>query len=341
MGEEATDFRETAIDPGLPIIDPHHHLWDFAHHRYRAADFAADAASGHNILGTVFIECGAEYRTTGPEAMRPLGEVEFVVQEVAAAAAAGIGPKEFCAGIIGHADLREPSTPALLDAEIAAAGGRFRGIRHCACFDLDTSFGSPRTRAPKDMLASGEFRRGLAELAPRDLSYEAWLYFPQLSEIAALAGAFPDTQIVLDHVGAPIGAGVYAGRTAEIFPVWKAGVLEVARRDNVVVKLGGLGMPYIGDFGFDKRRGQASSAEMAEAWRPYVETCLDAFGVDRAMFESNFPVDKPSCSYVQVWNAFKRLAAGYSADEKRKLFYANARAVYRLDRLPEIPPAAA
>ena len=174
------------------------------------------------------------------------------------------------------------------------------------------------------------FKEGFRTLGRMGLSFEAWLYHPQLDELAFLVDAFPDNAIVLNHVGGPLGVGPYEGRQKELFPAWKAGVEKVAvAGDNVCVKLGGLGMPVNG-FGFQDRAVPPSSQELADTWRPYVETCIEAFGPNRCMFESNFPVDKVSGSYRTYWNAFKRLAAGASDAEKAAMFHDVAAKFYKI-----------
>ncbi len=183
---------------------------------------------------------------------------------------------------------------------------------------------------PKGLLLDSTFRKGFACLAPLNLSFDAWLFHPQIGELAELARAFPDTRIVLDHCGGPVGLGRYAGRREEILAVWKASILDIAKCPNVVVKLGGLAMRLLG-YDFHERPRPPSSEELAAAWRPYIETCIEAFGPERAMFESNFPPDKGQCSYQAIFNAFKRIAAHCSESEKTALFSKTAAGFYRLE----------
>jgi predicted TIM-barrel fold metal-dependent hydrolase len=217
----------------------------------------------------------------------------------------------------------------VLEAEIAAGDGRFRGIRHSVVWDASETFSRGRTNSPKGQMADATWRAGFARLAGLNLTFEAWLYHPQLSELADLARAFPQTTIILNHVGGPLGIGPYAEKKQETFAVWKAGIGELGKCHNVVVKLGGLGMLF-GMFDFHTRETPPSSEELARAYQPYIETCIAAFGPDRGMFESNFPPDGVSSSYPVLWNAFKRLAAGYSPEDKAKLFSGTAKRVYRL-----------
>jgi predicted TIM-barrel fold metal-dependent hydrolase len=322
--------QEEIIDPRRPIVDPHHHLWDRGGQRYMIEEIAADIASGHHIIATVYVEARSMYRAGGPEALRPVGEVEFANGAAAMSASGGYGPARICAGIVGHANLLlGEAARAVLEAEITAGQGRFRGIRHSSAWDADTDVAGMYATRPKGLLLDPTFRKGFACLAPLALSFDAWLFHPQIGELIDLARAFPDTQIVLDHCGGPIGLGSYASRRDEVFAGWKASIQEIAKCPNVVVKLGGLAMRLLG-YDFHERPQPPSSEEAAAAWRPYIETCIEAFGPARCMFESNFPPDKGQCSYQVIFNAFKRIAAPYSEAEKTALFSQTAADVYRL-----------
>lgn len=322
--------REDVIDPLRPIVDPHHHLWDRGGQRYLIEDMAADIASGHNVIATVYVEARSMYRAQGPEALRPVGEVEFANGAAAMSASGGYGPAAICAGIVGHTNLLlGEAARGVLEAEIAAGQGRFRGIRHSSAWDADPNVAYMYASRPKGLLLDSTFRKGFACLAPLGLSFDAWLLQPQIGELTDLARAFPDTQIVLDHCGGPLGIGSYANRREELFPVWKASIAEIAKCPNMVVKLGGLAMRLLG-YDFHERPQPPSSEEAAAAWRPYIETCIEAFGPARCMFESNFPPDKGQCSYQVIFNAFKRIAAPYSEPEKTALFSKTATDFYRL-----------
>jgi len=322
---------EAIIEPELPICDPHHHLWDFPNSRYLLPELLADLQSGHNIESTVFVECGSFYRASGPEPMKYVGETEFVGGAAAMAASGRYGPVLACEGIVGRADLLDGAAVAeVLESHVRAGNGRFRGIRHAGAYDPSPDIRRGHAGPPPGMYGLASFREGFGKLAEHDLSFEAWQYHPQLGETAALADAFPETAIVLNHVGGVLGVGPYEGKRDEVFAVWKAGIEDLAKRPNVWVKLGGLGMTGCG-FRFHRRDPRPDSAELAEAWRPYLETCISAFGAERGMFESNFPVDGASCDYPTLWNALKRVAAGASATEKAALFKGNARRFYRLD----------
>ncbi len=347
-------MAEEILEPDLPIVDPHHHLWDRRNMdpanagpprhgfealirlspRYLLDELMADLNSGHNIRATVFLECRAFYRADGPEEMRVVGETEFV-NGVAAMSASGLyGETRACAGIIGTTDLRRgDAARAVLEAQIVAGNGRFKGIRQSASWDADPGVLGPLVRMDAGLYASDAFRAGFRHLQPLGLSFDAWLLEPQLPELVDLARAFPGTTIVLDHVGTPLGLASYAGRRDERFGVWRDNIRALAAASpNVFVKLGGLAMPFCG---FDSFMSDppAGSEQLAREWRPYIETCIEAFGPSRAMFESNFPVDLGSCSYATLWNALKRIASGASPDEKAELFSGAAIRAYRLPSL--------
>ena len=326
--------KEPILEPDLPIVDPHHHLWDRPGWRYLLDELLADTASGHNIVATVFVQARAMTRAAGPVEMRPVGETEFV-NGVAAMSASGIyGRTRHCAGIVGHADLTLGSrVESVLAAHICAGGGRFRGIRHTSAWDADNSILNPAYSPPRGLLGDSKFREGFAVLGRLGLSFDAWLYHPQIDEIGDLARAFPQTKIVLNHVGGPIGIGAYAGKHKQVFPGWAASIKALAACPNVHVKVGGLGM-RMGGFGFHEQPEPPSSEMLANTWRPYIETCIDAFSPSRCMFESNFPVDKGSYSYAVFWNACKLLTKGASDAEKADLFRGTATRFYRLD-LPD------
>lgn len=349
MSEHAA---EAILEPDLPIIDPHHHLWDlrpligaFAEplHPFLAAlvpsayytfdALLADATSGHNVIGTVFMECGAFYRSGASDAMKPVGEVEFV-NGVAAQSASGLyGELRACAAIIGHADLTlgDGARP-VLEALTAAGNGRFKGIRHAAAWNGDPEVLGPPFHAPEGLYRSAAFRTGLKHLGELGLTFDAWLLEPQLGDVLDLARAFPDQTIVLDHCGTPLNIASYKGKLPERFAEWRDKILDLGKCPNVHVKLGGLAMAFCGMPEEGPQAGVPSD-KLAEMWRPYIETCIEAFGPDRAMFESNYPVDKWGASYPVLWNAFKRIASGASADEKRALFAGTAARIYGIEGL--------
>ena len=322
--------QEEALDPTRPIVDPHHHLWDRGDQRYLIEEITSDIASGHNVIATVYVEARSMYRAKGPESLRPVGEVEFANGVAAMSASGGYGPAAVCAGIVGHVNLLlGPDARPVLEAEIVAGQGRFRGIRHSSAWDADPDVAGMYATRPNGLLLDPTFRKGFACLAPMGLSFDAWLFHPQIGEFTDLARAFPDTRIVLDHCGGPVGIGRYANRREEILAGWKASIWQLAKCPNVVVKLGGLAMRLLG-YDFHQRSMPPSSEELAAAWRPYLETCIEAFSPERCMFESNFPPDKGQCSYQVIFNTFKRIAAQYSEAEKTALFSKTAMDFYRL-----------
>jgi predicted TIM-barrel fold metal-dependent hydrolase len=323
--------QEDAVEPDLPICDTHHHLWDHRkgriEARYLMDDVMRDMQTGHNIVSSVFIECSAMYRADGPDEMKPVGEVEFV-NGIAAMAASGLyGKTRIAAGIMGFAELRLGSrVRGVLEALMAAAPQRFRGIRRTGAYDPDPRV--TRTKEP-GLYLDKTFRAGFAELASLHLVFEAVVRHPQLAEVVDLARAFPDTTIVLNHLGGVVGIGAYAGRREEIFETWKKNVVELAACPNIVMKLGGINMDYSG-FGWHEKPQPPTSDALCEATGRYYEAAIAHFGPDRCMFESNFPVDKVSCSYPVLWNAFKKMTKDYSADERAKLFHDTAVRVYNL-----------
>ena len=323
-------YTEEVIDPKRPIVDPHHHLWDRGGQRYLIEELSSDIASGHNIIATVYVEARSMYRATGPEEMRVVNEVAFANGAAAMSASGGYGPAAICAGIVGHANLLlGDRVKAVLEAEIAAGQGRFRGIRHSSAWDGEAAVASMYATRPQGLLLDATYRKGFACLAPLGLTFDAWLFHPQLGDFIDLARTFPQQRIILDHCGGPVGLGRFAGKREETFAAWKASIQDVAKCPNVVVKLGGLAMRLLG-FDFHERPKPPSSEQAAAAWRPYIETCIEAFGPDRCMFESNFPPDKGQCSYQVIFNAFKRIATQYSEAEKTALFSKTATDVYQL-----------
>lgn len=330
MSDKHKEIVEEILDPDLPICDPHHHLWAYPSSRYLLDEILADTNAGHNITHTVFVECTSMFRDGVPAAMAPIGETEFVCGIAAMSASGGYGPCRIADGIVSFADLTlGDAVKPVLEAHIAAGGERYKGIRHASGWDADPKVRNSHSNPPQDLLQAKDFRTGFAHLVAMGLSFDAWLFHPQIEELADLAQAFPNATIILDHVGGPLGIGPYAGKRKEVFDKWRTSIEVLAECPNVVVKLGGLLMKING-FGFDKQTEPASSATLATAVAPYIEHCIDKFGVDRCMFESNFPVDRVSCSYAVLWNVFKRIATGFSKAEKATLFRDTAMRVYRL-----------
>ena len=323
---------ETILDPRLPIIDAHHHLFIRPGLRYMLDEYLADVAAGHRIVASVYVETQAFARQGGPEVLRPLGEVEFANATAAVVATGAYGPARLCAAIVAHADLRAGDAVAdLLDRALEVAPGRFRGIRQIAMEPLtDAPYRYMPHRPPRGIMQSPGFRIAFDHLARRRLTFDAAVFHHQLGDIAQLADAFPDTTIVLNHMGLPVLVDVDERGRAEVYAQWREGLRDLARRPNVVCKIGGLGLPFWG-FGFDGRQDPIGYLELAAAWRPYVETALEAFGATRSMMESDFPPDGRSCGFVPLWNALKHIVRHCSPDEKHALFLATAARVYRIE----------
>lgn len=340
-------MQEEVLDPDLVIVDAHHHIWDRsfsprgshpfeqavgASARYLVDDFLADMRTGHNVQAGIYAECRAFYRAGVPAALAPVGEIEFANGAAAMTASGVYGQVRVCHGIVGYANLSLGDEVAtMLDAGIAAGNGRLKGIRFSTAHDDDPAVLGSVARTGKHVLASESFRRGLQQLTRRGLIFDAFVLEPQLDELVALARDFPDTKIVLNHAGTPLGIGRYKGLLQERFPNWRDSMKALSKCPNVSVKIGGLGMAFCG-FDFIGSVVRPTSTEVAAQWKPYIETCVEAFGAQRCMFESNFPVDKWACDYRTLWNAFKRSVAGASADDKQQLFAETALRTYGLER---------
>ena len=348
-------MSEAILEPDLPIIDPHHHLWDLrpmlpvfpeprhdfiaaiagaAHYTFDQlqADTKGGLPGGHNVVGTCFMECGAFYNPAYGDALKVVGEVEFV-NGVAAQAASGLyGAYRPCHAIIGHADLMlgDGARPVL--EALMAASSRFRGIRHQGAWDADPAVLGAPFHAPEGLYRDATFRAGFRHLGELGLTFDAWVLEPQIGDVTDLARAFPDQPIVLDHCGTPLNIACYRGTLSETFGRWQDSIRELASCPNVSVKLGGLAMAFCGMPEEGPAKGLGSEA-LATMWRPYIDTCIEAFGPERAMFESNYPVDRWGASYDVLWNAFKRLGAGTSDAEKHSLFAGTAARVYGIEDL--------
>ena len=316
--------NEPLLEQNAAICDPHHHLWRRPGNPYLLDDFLRDATAGHRIVSSVAVECGAMYRETGPPELRPIGETAFLESIAVENTRAG-NPTSVAAAIVAYADLALGDGVAeVLEAHLDASPGRLRGIRYSTMWDASEAF---RSVARPGLLRDAAVRKGIGRLRRYNLSFDAWVYHPQLPELVALARDFPDQPIILDHIGGPLGLGPYEGRREEVFHAWSADIAALSEFPNVTVKLGGVGSLRSG---YDWHTREPASAELAEAMRPYFEFCIEKFGVDRCMFESNFPVDRVSYSYISVWNAFKIVARGYSAAERKALFHDTAARVYRV-----------
>ena len=329
--------KEPPIDPAWPIIDAHHHLWDVPAragrpaNRYLLPDILADiVGSGHNITSTVFVECMTMYRAAGPAELRSLGETEFVNGIAAMSASGNYGPSRVAAGIVANIDMRlGDGVRPVLDAHRAIAGSRLKGVRNATAWDDFPVMGIALDHARFDWLLDPRVSKGLAVLGSEGLVFESWIFHTQLGQLSAVATENPNVTIILGHTGTPIMIGPYAGQQKAVFDLWRRGIIDLAHRPNVVVKLGGLGMSFMNP-GWVSREPRLTSADIAQQWRPYIETCIEAFGPRRCMFESNFPPDRATCDYGTLWNVFKRIAAPYSENEKSALFSGTAARVFRL-----------
>ncbi len=325
--------QEPTLEPELPICDAHHHLWDFRteripYQRYLLHELAADITSGHNVRSTVFIECRSMYRPDGSEEMRPVGEVEFVQGQAAASASGLYGPGRAAAAIIGKANLfLGDRVQPILEALQAASPSRFRGVRHSARWDTDPQLARAGVEG---QLGHADYRAGAQRLAQMGLCLENSLFFPQLTEMAAFAKAVPDLTIIVNHLGGLCRIGHYANRDNEVIPRWRQGIAAIAACPNIIMKLGGIGLPWMG-FGWHTCEVPVDSEILAETTAPFITYCIEQFGPERCMFESNFPVDKVSCSYNILYNAFKRVSQDYSANERAAMFHDTATRVYRID----------
>lgn len=331
VGKRHEGRDEAILDPAIPIIDAHHHLFDRPVARYLLDEYLADVRAGHNVLASVYVETMAFARPSGPEPLRPLGEIEFATGVGAMSDSGFYGPCRVCAGIVGYADLRLGDGVAeTLDGAQNIAGDRLKGIRQTTLELPDPSLRQYMTHPPPEgIMQHPGFRKGLGQLARRGLSFDVAVFHNQLPTIAELADAFPDTTFVVNHIGMALRIGKSEAELADVFTVWRKNLQELARRQNVVCKIGGLGVPFWG-FGFYDRKDVIGYMELANAWRPYIETGIATFGPKRSMLQSDFPMDGRSCGYVPAWNALKHVVRDHSAAEKADLFYNTANRVYRL-----------
>ena len=327
MTQEWLDLvMEEVVDPGQRIVDPHHHMWPAGSGLpYGLAEFTADATSGHNVQRSVFVECHAAYRADGPAHLRSTGETEFVAGE------ATRDPSRLIGAIVANADLTDAEhLDEVLDAHAELGRGLFRGIRHAGARDPHPEALTIPGSGAEGLYANPAFRAGVARLGARGLTYDTWHFHHQNRDFAALARAVPDTQMVLDHFGTPLGVGPYADQREEIFEQWKVDIAEIAKCENVVAKLGGLAMPDNG-FGWNRAERPPTSDEFVARQQRYYLHTIECFGPERCMFESNFPVDRMSLSYRVLWNGLEKIAAPFPTDERDAMFFGTATRVYRLD----------
>ncbi|HIG43424.1 MAG: amidohydrolase family protein [bacterium] len=327
-------ITEEVLEPELPICDPHHHLWDHPASRYLLDEILSDTRDGdgehHNIVSTVFVECSSMYRSSGSAALQPVGETEFVQGIAAMSSSGGYGNTRIAQGIVSFADLTlGADVRGPLEAHLQASQNRFKGIRHAAGWHESDAIRNSHTNPPAQLMRNDRFLEGFAVLDSMGLSFDAWFYHYQLPEFVELARAFPGTTIVLDHFGGPLGLGPYLGKFDEVYSQWSENIAPLKDLDNVVFKLGGINMKVNG-YDWHKRDLPPTSDELVERTARYYEFCIDTFGASRCMFESNFPVDKDSCSYHVLWNAFKKMSQSYSQQDRAELFHNTASRAYRL-----------
>ncbi len=326
-------ISEEALEPDLEICDPHHHLWHRPQNSYLLDEVLGDVNSGHRVTSTVFVECYSMYQKAANAELAPVGETEFVQGIAAMSASGGFGETRIADGIVSFADLTlGQNVKPVLEAHIQASINRFRGIRHSACWHTSDDIPNSHSNPPNQLYLHDDFRKGMAVLGDLGLSFDAWLYHFQIPDFVDLARAFPKVVMILDHFGGPINIGPYAGKKDQVFTEWQENISELRDCPNVNFKLGGINMKRNG-FDWHTRKLPASSDELVDVTAPYYMHCIDTFGADRCMFESNFPVDKDSCSYVVLWNAFKKMTSSKSEKEKRSLFHDTAHRVYRLEDL--------
>jgi len=319
---------EAAVDPDQRIVDPHHHLWDRGGSTYLAQELLADLSGSHNVVKSVFVECMANYDRSAERHLKPVGETAFVAGEADATDAAG-GPT--VAGIVAHADMMlGEAVEEVLAAHEAAGGGRFRGIRHATAWDASDEVENGHSRPFEAMMRTDEFQAGVRKLAAMGFSFDAWLYHPQLPNLAALADAVPEATIIINHLGAPLAIGPYSRGSEAAGATWRSSMVDVASRPNVVLKVGGIGMDAYFGMGWSALKAPPSSEQVADHWSNDVRWCIDQFGPGRCMFESNFPVDRQALPYPVLWNAFQIMAAEYDQAERDRLFAGTAEEVYRL-----------
>lgn len=315
---------EDIVDPDRTIIDPHHHLWRAgAGFGYTLENLLADVNDGHRIECTVYMECGSSYDTDAPPHLAPVGETRFIAEENAR------DPQRTIRALVGHADLTLDNLDEVLDAHVAAANGMFRGIRDALSRAEHPEVLSIPGRGAVDKYKNPDFLRGVRRLGERRFTYDTWHYHFQNQEFVSLARAVPGTTMVFDHFGTPLGVGPYALQREEIFDRWKKDIIDIASCPNVVAKIGGLAMPDNG-FGWNTASRPPTSDEFVAAQKRYYLHVIEAFGPQRCMFESNFPVDRLSLSYRTFWNAAKKMVADFSEDDKDAMFRGTAARVYSL-----------
>tara|TARA_Y100000588_G_scaffold384401_2_gene475590 strand:- start:933 stop:1946 length:1014 start_codon:yes stop_codon:yes gene_type:complete len=321
--------QEDIIEPDRRIVDAHHHFFveGGIFPPYDLDTLWADTKT-HNVEQTVYMQCGEGYRQNGPDELACVGETEYVDQ--LAETTRQHPDRAQITGIIGTAELRLGARSREVLESHRDASDLFRGIRLIAAWDESDALISMPGLNDSHLYRDKKFLEGFAVLAEMGLVFDAYHYFHQTPDLARLARAFPEVEIVLDHFGTPLGVGPYADRRDEIYAQWAHDIKELASCPNVSIKLGGLVMPWCG-FGFDDDITPPTSDDLVTQQAHYYHYSIEQFGPERCMFESNFPVDKCAVSYAVLWNAFKKISASYTEAEKDLLFRGTATRVYHLE----------
>ncbi|WP_425409882.1 amidohydrolase family protein [Hyphococcus sp.] len=325
MGSWLELTHEEPLSPDIEICDPHHHLWKDPVNNYFLEEFLSDI-SNNNVTSSVYVECQRQYNKDGPEQFAPVGETKFIDRETGSTQHQA-SPVQIAAGIVGFADLTLGSRVAPVLESHLAASDRFRGIRYATAHYPDPAVHSAHTNPNAFLMSDTTFREGFGLLERFELTFDAWVYFTQLLEIVDIAEAFPNIKIIVNHTGGVLGIGPFKDSHADIYPEWLRGMRQLSKCENVFVKLGGLTMKMNG-FQWHKRNAPPTSSILADVLSPYFIACIELFGSNRCMFESNFPIDRVSCSYTVLWNAMKRITSGASRDERSNLFRDTATRVY-------------
>jgi len=314
------------LEKELEICDAHHHIWDFPTSKYLADELLEDFVSGHNVTSSVYMECGHAYDTSLPKHLASTGETKFIENFAEEILKRTNGDVAACKAIVSYTDLCLGSrTQESLEAHLAASN-RFCGVRHATGWDADKNIRNAHTKPTEGLMLTKEFSNGIRALTKLNLSFDAWLYHPQILEFATLAKNHPNQIMVLDHVGGPLGIGRYAGARKLVYEQWKKNISLLATQENVYVKLGGLAMSITGMV--NKRLPNIDTIQLAALTAPYYLHVIDKFGAERCIFESNFPVDKVGVSYSTLWNSFKYITQSFSPSEKLALFKGTAEKIY-------------
>jgi len=334
---------EDVVLPSLPVVDTHHHLWDHPGLRYLPPELAADLNTGHNVIGTIHLDCEMAYRTHGPEQFKPVGETEFVGGEHMQSQSGLYGSADIAGVSVGYADLSLGATVReVLDAHVSARLGRFKDVRLQSCWDPSNAIRNGQAGDRPRVLLDAAVRFGLAVIDDMSLTFDSYLLLTQPDELARPADAPPGLTIVMDHCGGPLADGPYAEHRSEHYATWLRGIQDVAKRPDVTGTLGGI-LNRTDIFDYLNADQAPSSEQPAYLWRQWIEPCIEAFGAGVCMFESNYPLENVDVGSTTLWNTFERLAADATDDERSALFSGTATRVYTIDvlthpLLPTSPP---